>query len=185
MNIDLLLAYYCAPTLKGLKPANLILHETYKKPQASYELEQVKLALRNKQIEMLHLWDCPEKTLTLVYHREHLWQHICQADIKAFLKKEGYPVDENLNEVLDVLNSRISKGSAFPHEVGIFLGYPLVDVLGFIEHQGQNCKFCGYWKVYDNEEATRSLFDSFTIVRDHMVTQLQKGSRLMEILQSA
>ena len=27
----------------------------------------------------------------------------------------------------------------FPHEMGIFLGYPLGDVKGFIEHHGRNC----------------------------------------------
>ena len=38
----------------------------------------------------------------------------------------------------------------FPHEVGLFLGYPLDDVTGFIEQKGKNYKCCGIWKVYGN-----------------------------------
>lgn len=185
MHIDLLLAYYCAPTLTGLKPANLILHETYASLNAKHELYTLKDALATQQIKMLHLWHCPERTLTLVYHEARLWHAINQPETKAFLKSEGYPVEMGLSAVLEVLNTRVVKGQAFPHEVGIFLGYPLADVLGFIKHQGQNCKFCGYWKVYDNEEATRNLFDRFTLVRDEMISKLQKGNRLIEILQTA
>ena len=36
----------------------------------------------------------------------------------------------------------------FPHEIGIFLGYPLADVAGFIRNKGRNCKCIGTWKVY-------------------------------------
>ena len=39
----------------------------------------------------------------------------------------------------------------FPHEMGVFLGYPLGDVIGFIKNAGQNCKCVGCWKVYCNE----------------------------------
>jgi len=185
LHIDLLLAYYCAPTLKGLKPANLVLHETYKQQKASDELDQLKEVLRGKQIKMRHLWQCSKKTLTLVYHKKHLWEHITKPEVKQFLKQKGYPIERGLDAVLDVLNARIIGENVFPHEVGIFLGYPLADVIGFIEHQGKNCKFCGYWKVYENEATMRSLFDTFTSVREHMITELQKGTRLIEILQSA
>ena len=46
----------------------------------------------------------------------------------------------------------------FPHEVGLFLGYPLDDVTGFIEQKGKNYKCCGIWKVYGNEKQTQMLF---------------------------
>ena len=46
----------------------------------------------------------------------------------------------------------------FPHEIGLFLGYPLQDVLGFIENRGQGSKLVGTWKVYGDEEAARRTF---------------------------
>ena len=33
---------------------------------------------------------------------------------------------------------------AFPHEIGLLLGYPVEDVLGFIRHQGKNYLYTGY-----------------------------------------
>ena len=46
-------------------------------------------------------------------------------------------------------------GDDFPHEVGLFLGYPPGDVEGFRLNHGRNFKLCGLWKVYcDMEQAT-------------------------------
>ena len=36
---------------------------------------------------------------------------------------------------------------SFPHELGLLLGYPVEDVLGFIRNEGRNYLYCGYWKV--------------------------------------
>ena len=56
------------------------------------------------------------------------------------------------------LQERFFENDCFPHEVGLFLGYPLDDVTGFIEQKGKNYKCCGIWKVYGDEEQTRILF---------------------------
>ena len=53
---------------------------------------------------------------------------------------------------------RLNDIDAFPHEIGVFLGYPLEDVLGFIENGGRNCLYCGCWKVYANECAALEAF---------------------------
>lgn len=42
----------------------------------------------------------------------------------------------------------------FPHEIGIFLGYPLDDVIGFIEHKPYY--LVGDWKVYQNVNEAKS-----------------------------
>ena len=42
---------------------------------------------------------------------------------------------------------------AFPHEVGVLLGYPLADVLAFIAHDGRDELACGVWKAYINPES--------------------------------
>lgn len=59
------------------------------------------------------------------------------------------------------LKNRFEETDCFPHEIGLFLGYPLPDVIGFIEQGGKNCKCCGVWKVYSNEKETKALFDRF------------------------
>ena len=34
----------------------------------------------------------------------------------------------------------------FPHEIGLVLGYPPVDVEGFIKKEGRDFLYSGYWK---------------------------------------
>lgn len=45
-----------------------------------------------------------------------------------------------------------------PHEIGYFLGYPVSDVRGFIEHEGRDFLCCGCWKVYANVRSAQYRF---------------------------
>ena len=54
---------------------------------------------------------------------------------------------------------RFQTESAFPHEIGLFLGYPLEDVKGFIQNKGQGYACCGLWKSYGDPRAARRYFD--------------------------
>ena len=51
-----------------------------------------------------------------------------------------------------------SRRPCFPHEIGLFLGYPLEDVQGFIENCGKNYRLCGCWKVYGDPQAALRCF---------------------------
>ena len=44
---------------------------------------------------------------------------------------------------------RLRENEEFPHEIGLFLGYPPADVDGFM-HRKEHFKLCGMWKVYDD-----------------------------------
>jgi hypothetical protein len=61
----------------------------------------------------------------------------------------------------------------FPHEVGIFLGYPPEDVRGFVEQGGQNYKLCGYWKVYGDVEKAKKRFSQYTRCREEASFKLK------------
>ena len=79
--------------------------------------------------------------------------------LRTFIKKYGYESTDPAY-ALERLRSRLAQREDFPHEIGLFLGYPLGDVIGFIKNAGQNCKCVGCWKVYCNEcEAIRLLPD--------------------------
>ena len=53
---------------------------------------------------------------------------------------------------------RLNRGKDFPHEIGLFLGYPAEDVSGFIRHGARCAKCVGTWKVYGDEESARKKF---------------------------
>ncbi len=60
-----------------------------------------------------------------------------------------------LNRCWHSLSQRLCCEEDFPHEIGVFLGYPLADVIGFIQNRGKNFTACGYWKVYTDPTAAQ------------------------------
>ncbi|MDF2803134.1 MAG: hypothetical protein K0S61_3037, partial [Anaerocolumna sp.] len=75
--------------------------------------------------------------------------------------------------------------SAFPHEVGILLGYPIKDVEAYIENNGENYILCGFWKVYHNVEEAGKIFESFRILRKEAVDLIFSGKELKDIIPCA
>ena len=103
-----------------------------------------------------------------------------------FLKSYGYQTEEcTLDQMLARLARRFTEykeGRAeFPHEMGAFLGYPLSDVKGFIEHEGKDFLCSGYWKVYSDETGAKKTFQLYQAVRNMVLQMLSAGSSLCEI----
>ena len=63
--------------------------------------------------------------------------------------------------LLRQLSARLRSRSGFPHEIGVFLGYPLEDVVGFMENKGKNYTCSGCWKSYGNPEEAACRFSRY------------------------
>ena len=63
----------------------------------------------------------------------------------------------------------------FPHEIGVFLGYPPEDVCGFMEQGPDYCKCTGCWKVYGDEAAAQKKFAQYKKCTKVYYDQLAKG----------
>ncbi len=101
-------------------------------------------------------------------------------DVLNFLNKYGYPVDSNnLMDYIDFLEKRIISNEEFPHEIGIFLGYPLEDVIGFIENK--ECKLSGYWKVYHDDLKAREVFEKYKKCCNKVRELLYEGYEFDEV----
>ena len=69
----------------------------------------------------------------------------------------------------------VRAGTDFPHEIGVFLGYPLEDVIGFIRNKGQ-CFCClGCWKAYSNEAQARRVFALYEKCRNVYLSCYRRG----------
>ena len=101
-----------------------------------------------------------------------------------FLRKYGYETSKS-GECLDRLKRRFEESDCFPHEIGLFLDYPLSDVIGFIEQGGKNCKCCGVWKVYSNECETKALFDRFRKCTEVYQKVFARGRTLAQLTVAA
>ena len=73
------------------------------------------------------------------------------------------------------LIKRMCADEEFPHEIGLFLGYPPEDVRGFIENGAENCKCVGCWKVYGNVEAAKKTFAKYKKCTDVYSRQQANG----------
>ena len=101
---------------------------------------------------------------------------------KAILQQIGYPETSTLEAKLNRLAERIQNEPQFPHEIGIFLGYPSEDVIGFMENKGENYKLCGYWKVYGDAEQAKRTFINYDKCRDFLCNKLNQGYDIYQAL---
>lgn len=151
--LDKVIVTHCAPTLAGIKAAELICCDADLK-----DVERSKEALSKAGIS-LRILRKGKGQLIYIYREERLREIITNADNQEFLSSLGYENFE-LEALLDSFEQRLASGY-FPHEIGIILDYPLVDVKGFMEDMGNCACASGYWQVYGDEEKTMALFSCF------------------------
>ena len=66
--------------------------------------------------------------------------------------------------------------------MGLLLGYPAEDVKGFVENEGKNFLYSGYWKVYADVEEKRRLFQKFENAKETVIQLLSYGVGIQDIL---
>ena len=130
------------------------------------------------------LCHCKVNTLVLVYLPEKQHAILQNTKIQKFLSEEGYELGDS-QKMLKQLGDKIVRSHSFPHEIGIFLGYPLEDIVGFIENKGKNWKHNDYWKVYGDEVEAKKLFKKYNDCRNHLMQAVADGIPLHLAVKSA
>ena len=176
--------YHCSPTLCGLKPANLLSLSKDEYPHLPQLATAYARLLEDKGIRLTILCSCGCRWLLLVYHQSMLSAQLKQPAVVRLLAQAGYPVEApfSLEQLLRCLSRRLRQSEGFPHEIGVFLGYPLEDVIGFCRHKGEGCKLCGYWKVYGDVDHAKRCFAAFDRCRDALYARLLSGSPLEQLV---
>lgn len=175
-QIELLIAQQCAPVLAKVKPSNILILK-------AGDDREVCSCLSGTQISCHSLFNREHHKVWFVYHRDKVQAILKQEEYQIFLEKEGYE-GLCLDEMLEILRFRFecyqNRTGDFPHELGIFLGYPLADVKGFIEHKGKDFLYQGYWKVYEDVEDRKRLFSIYTAVKQEIVKEIETGKALWQ-----
>lgn len=101
----------------------------------------------------------------------------------ALLRSQGYrgrSTDELMSELRRRLVAfyRAGKDGAveFPHEIGLFLGYPVEDVLGFMSGAPATCS--GPWHAYGDERTARRRFRTIEAKERRCRTRFAAGEPL-------
>lgn len=155
------LAEQCAPTLTGMKAASLF---RWQNPQQSLdEIRACAAELRDMGLRLRVLKVCHRTNAALfyVYCAPQLQRILSDSATCAFLTRTGYELGGEIPSVLRQLSGRLCLEGEFPHEIGVFLGYPLEDVIGFIENNGRNYTCLGCWKAYGDPCRAQERFDAY------------------------
>lgn len=177
MTLEHCLITYAAPTLAGLKVGNLLCV-----PQAVVTKEDFLRCCRSlwdKGISIARLRSGNGRVLLYVFRPKRLQEILAQKPVQKFLQREGYR-KMRVSSALGQLRHHFSSLD-FPHEIGIFLGYPIEDVRGFMEQCGKNCKYCGEWKVYGDVESAKRTFEKFRKCRGVYQRCYQDGFAFLKL----
>lgn len=157
MSFDETILNCGAPALCGIKPASL-----FSMNGDCYKTNRIKLiewrtVFCKAQRFLIPIKKEDNRILFFIYDKNLLQAVLADKKNLAYLREKGYPVENGFNSILSELIHRLAVNRDFPHEVGLFLGYPLVDVIGF-ESDSSAFKYSGFWKVYgDRNEAVKQM----------------------------
>ena len=179
-NFEMKLAYHTAPSLYGIKASSLM--KIKKDEYNEYLKGRTYTELSLSGIKIRIVYEDKNSVLVLVYNENLLEKHIDKYEVREYLNLYGYKCCKSVSECLEKLSSRIKNENNFPHEIGIFLGYPIEDVDGFIKNKGKKFKMCGFWKVYSDEEKAERTFRTDRNCRAYLCNKISNGADICEAL---
>lgn len=168
----------CAPLLTGIKLSNLLNVRTDQK-------EEVLRLFAGTAVSCRVLYEFDGRMSLLLYREDRMRTHLERSDVRRMLDGFGY-AGMGIKETLLLLSIRYQEHMdglrAFPHEIGLLLGYPPVDVAGFMENNGERFLYSGYWKVYGNLTETLKVFEQYDRAREYVIHMAGSGRAIREIL---
>lgn len=171
--IEKFLIYNASLVISGAKPSATI---TLKKSGNNIYEKWIKYGkdfLYDIGLDYMELREGKESLIILVYHKENLKEHIFKKENNEFLLNIGYEFSEELNEYIDMLKKRYNKFKC-PHELGVFLGFPIEDVRDFMDCSNKECLGCGYWLVYNDIDKARSIFKKYDKIKSYTTRNILK-----------
>lgn len=177
-----LLIRHCAPTLTGLKTASLFAcpYDTEERLRADLRLWNARLG--QKGLRMVPMRYRAGRAQIFLYRPRRLREDLQSGAAQSLLRERGYE-SGSAERCLFQLMRRVRRAGRedFPHEIGLFLGYPPEDVRGFLEHGAKDCKCAGLWKVYGDEERARALFAAFDACTGACLHRWSRGATVEQL----
>ena len=171
---------FCAPTLAGIKTGSLFtLH--FSSDDYRQDITAFNRSMRKKGIRIIPLKVCDTHALIYLYRPEMLDRDLKDPKAVSILKRFGYPVSNSDKCVVDLVR-RLNTSPAFPHEIGLFLGYPPTDVDGFINNPNEGYCAVGYWKVYSDADNARRKFIRYRKCTEEYSRMLEEGRTLERLV---
>ena len=177
-NINTQVALQCSPLLTGIKISNLLI--------TNCENEHlVRQLFKNTLFSAEMIYKSDKKITFLIFQEDKLVDYLSGKEENALLNFLGYN-EMNLPEIFAEFSNRFTRymenRENFPHEMGLFLEYPVDDVIGFIDNQGKKYLHIGYWKVYGNLQKALETFERYNVAKENIVRMLAQGVTIERIM---
>ncbi|MBQ7656766.1 MAG: DUF3793 family protein [Clostridia bacterium] len=140
----------CAPTLAAIKTGSLFGCPFESREELTESLRLINRCLLHKGVRAFPLRFQDGRALIYLFRPQMLERDLQNPIAEDILREAGYPQGKAMERIAYLIR-RLRECESFPHEIGLFLGYPAVDVKGFMEHK--ECKCTGLWKVFESDEA--------------------------------
>ncbi len=177
---DQLLIDLCSPTLAGLKTGNLFTVECEDRCAIYREVSQFNLRFSSKGIRMIPVRFSRGRMLIYLYRPSFLKRDLANEEACSILREKGYSVS-NADRCVAELAKHLQADSSFPHEIGLFLGYPVWDVVGFMKDPEEGVMYTGFWKVYDKKDKALETFARYKKCTE-VYSRAHKNGRSLEQL---
>lgn len=174
---DEMIIRHDSPTLAGLKTANLFSCPYTDKKELMEALRSLNHRIVPKGVRIIPLRLAKGRVLLYIYRPGKLENDFAVKEVAELLEAYGYPVD-NPGKCIVQLSKRLNETKEYPHEIGLFLGYPPEDVKGFIDNRAEGYKCIGCWKVYGDEENAKRKFKCYKKCADVYCTQWANGKSI-------
>ncbi len=172
-----MLIEHCSPTLAGIKTGSLFSCKIKNIEDVKKSIRKWNRLLAKKGLRILPIRYRKGRVLIYVYRPAYLMRDLGDTMAREILDARGY-VCKNPEACIAHLVKNLAASEDFPHEIGLFLGYPPEDVKGFIENKAEGFKCVGYWKVYGDEAKAKSLFKKYKKCTDIYSRRFAEGRPL-------
>ncbi|MDO4482257.1 MAG: DUF3793 family protein [Bacillota bacterium] len=178
---DELIVQNCSPTLAGLKTGSMFPFYCSSGEKLLEDIRGLNKRLVPKGLRVLPLSYRDERALIYVFRPKNLERDLSDSAAADLLKKCGYSNISTGSCVCELIE-RFREYGEFPHEVGLFLGYPPEDVSGFIYNRACGHKCVGCWKVYGDEDAAVKTFEKFKKCTRVYCDQWRRGKSIERLI---
>jgi hypothetical protein len=176
-----MIAYQSAPVIEKTKPGVILnfMNDRLRKLNDLWR-EQRRQLTGLESFAYRELRVTPQGTTVLFYCPDLLTDILNQRPVTQYLLSCGYREELTLGTALEDLAACFQ--TKCPHEVGVFLGIPLPDVLDFINNGGKNAVAEGYWKIYHDVGRQMKLFAHYHEAKRRFVNFVKTGNQLRTYL---
>lgn len=167
-------AYHAAPVLENVKPAVLLVFSSGKDNLKALWQRYRREMVKEIPLDFYQLRTTSRSVMVLFYRQDAIDAVLKNPHHAVFLGEKGYEPQNDFKKNLSMLRKRFQDGDF--HEIGLFLGIPLHDVVGFIQRKDDEPLCWGCWKVYQDQEKARRLFALFEDARLRYLESIRTGT---------